>query len=220
MANPAHSDEATALRRRMVETQLKPRDIRDPRVLEAFLKVPRHEFIPEAGLRESYADYPLPISEGQTISQPYMVALMTQCLGLTGGEIVLEIGAGSGYQAAIISLLAKEVYTIERVPALAERARRTLERLGYGNVRVMLGDGTRGWEEAAPYDAIIVTAGAPDVPPPLIEELAEGGKLVIPVGGGYSQELTVLRKKDGRVYAEQVCGCVFVPLIGEHGWDK
>jgi protein-L-isoaspartate(D-aspartate) O-methyltransferase len=218
MDNVSRPNEASVLRRLMVENQLSPRGIRDPKVLAAFLEVPRHEFIPEAGLRAAYADYPLPLIEGQTISQPYIVALMTESLDLSAGDKVLEIGAGSGYQAAILSRLAKEVYTIERVPALAERAERTLRRLGYGNVRVILSDGTRGWEESAPYDAIIVTAAAPHVPAPLLDQLAEGGRLVIPVGGEYSQDLIVLRKKRGEIEEEKVCGCVFVPLIGEHGW--
>ena len=202
----------------MVEEQLIPRGIRDPKILRAFLDVPRHEFIPEAGREEAYADYPLPLAEGQTISQPYIVALMTAALRLGGGERVLEIGAGSGYQAAILSRLAREVYSIERVGALAERARRALERLGYRNVRVILGDGTLGWAEAAPYEAIIVTAGAPHVPAPLVDQLAEGGRLVIPVGGGYSQELLALTKENGEIVEERMGGCVFVPLVGEQGW--
>ncbi len=202
----------------MVEEQLIPRGIRDPKILRAFLDVPRHEFIPEAGREEAYADYPLPLAEGQTISQPYIVALMTAALRLGGGERVLEIGAGSGYQAAILSRLAREVYSIERVGALAERARRALERLGYRNVRVILGDGTLGWAEAAPYEAIIVTAGAPHVPAPLVDQLAEGGRLVIPVGGGYSQELLALTKEKGEIVEERMGGCVFVPLVGEQGW--
>lgn len=220
MDNVPRPGEAAILRRRMVEEQLVPRGIRDPKVLRAFLDVPRHEFVPEAGWREAYADHPLPLAEGQTISQPYIVALMTESLDLSGDDKVLEIGAGSGYQAAILSRLAREVYTIERVPALAERAERTLRRLGYGNVRVILSDGTRGWEEAAPYDAIIVTAGAPRAPAPLVDQLAEGGRLVIPVGGEYRQELLRLRKKRGEIEEERMGGCVFVPLIGEHGWEK
>ena len=208
------------LRKEMVARQLEPRGIRDERVLAAFREVPRHRFAPGAGLREAYADHPLPIGEGQTISQPYMVALMTQCLGLRGGEKVLEIGTGSGYQAAILSRLAAEIYTVERVASLAERTGELFRRLDYKNISVRVGDGTLGWPEFAPYDAIIVTAGSPGVPPPLVGQLAEGGKLVIPAGSGYSQRLLVLERRGEKIIQRDEGGCVFVPLIGEHGWKE
>ena len=204
----------------MVERQLVRRGISDPRVLEAFRKVPRHLFVPRGLQSSAYADHPLPVGEGQTISQPYMVALMTECLGLGEGERVLEIGTGSGYQAAILAELAAEVYTVERIAALSERAREILEKLGYTNIRFLVGDGTKGWPEHAPYDGIIVTAGAPRVPDPLVEQLAEGGRLVIPVGGSWAQELAVLRRTKRGVTRRNVCGCVFVPLVGEFGWRK
>lgn len=208
------------LRKEMVEGQLIPRGISDKRVLEAFLRVERHEFVP-ADLREdAYRDHPLPIGEGQTISQPYMVALMTQCLGLTGKEKVLEIGAGSGYQAAILANLAKEVYSVERIGSLAKRAGETLKRLGYNNVKVEISDGTLGWEEYAPYDGIVVTAAAPDIPPPYIEQLKEGGRLIIPAGSMFTQVLTVIEKKKDALRTSEVCGCVFVPLVGKYGWKK
>lgn len=204
----------------MVEEQLMPRGISDKRVLEVFRKVPRHEFVPCEFTRNAYEDRPLPIGEGQTISQPYMAALMTECLELKGAEKVLEIGAGSGYQAAILAELAKEVFSVERIESLAETAGNTLRKLGYNNVEIKVGDGTLGWREHAPYDGIMVTAGAPEVPRYLVDQLAEGGRLVIPVGSSFSQVLTVVRKKSGKAEAREVCGCVFVPLIGEAGWKK
>lgn len=202
----------------MVSQQLISRGISNERVLEAFRKVPRHEFISKNLLGEAYADYPLPVGEGQTISQPYMVALMTECLNLKGNEKVLEIGTGSGYQAAILAELAKEVYSIERFQSLAERAEQILDKLGYKNIKVNVGDGTLGWEEYAPYDGILVTAGAPKAPNSLIKQLKENGKLVIPIGGGFSQVLTVIEKKGNKAFSSEICGCVFVPLIGEEGW--
>ncbi len=211
---------AIRLREEMVSRQLEPRRIRDERVLAAFREVPRHLFAAGAGLREAYADHPLPIGEGQTISQPFMVALMTQCLRLSGGEKVLEIGTGSGYQAAILSRLAGKVYSVERVAALADRAGEIFRSLGYENISVRVGDGTRGWPEFAPYDAIIVTAGAPGVPPPLVEQLADGGRLAIPAGGGYSQRLLVLERRGEQIIERDEGGCVFVPLIGEYGWRE
>jgi len=211
---------ARRLREEMVARQLAPRRIRDERVLAAFREVPRHLFAAGAGLREAYADHPLPIGEGQTISQPYMVALMTQCLELTGEEKVLEIGTGSGYQAAILARLAAEVYTVERVPALAERTGELFRGLGYDNISIRVGDGTLGWPEFAPYDAIIVTAGSPGVPPPLVKQLEEGGKLVIPAGSGYSQRLLVLERRGEKIIERDEGGCVFVPLIGEYGWKE
>ena len=205
-------------RKRMVDEQLVPRGISDPRVLEAFGSVPRHVFVPGPFDVSSYADRPLPIGEGQTISQPYMVALMTECLRLKGGEKVLEVGTGSGYQAAILAELCGRVYTIEREKRLLERARTILRQEGYDNIEFKCGDGTVGWKEAAPYDGIIVTAGAPYVPEALKDQLAEGGRLVIPVGGQYGQMLVVLTRRGRDFTQDSVCGCIFVPLIGEDGW--
>ncbi len=206
------------LRKRMVEEQLMPRGIFDEKVLNVFRTVSRHDFIPEMSLENAYADYPLPVGEGQTISQPYMVALMTQSLQLKGPERILEIGTGSGYQTAILAKLARQVYTIERFDTLANRAKLVLDDLGFTNIKIKLGDGTEGWEEFAPYEGIVITAGAPSIPPPLIEQLAEGGRMVIPVGGAFGQILTLVRKKDGNLTQEEICGCVFVPLVGRYGW--
>ncbi len=207
------------LRRWMVEVQLRSRGIRDRRVLDAFLRVPRHEFVWPVDAPSAYGDHPMPIGHGQTISQPYMVALMTEKLNLRGDEKVLEIGTGSGYQAAILSLLAREVWTVERIPELHERAKKTLERLGFDNVRAVLGDGTLGLPSEAPFDGIIVTAAAPAVPDELVEQLAPGGVAVVPVGDRMLQRLTILRKsEDGHVEREEDVPCVFVPLIGRKGW--
>ncbi len=214
------TEDPDRLRELMVSRQLEPRSIRDPEVLRAFREVPRHLFIPDVGLREAYGDHPVPIGKGQTISQPYIVALMTQALRLTGKEKVLEVGTGSGYQAAILALLAGTVYSLERIPQLAVQAGKVLEELGYANVIIEMGDGTLGRPENAPYDGIVVTAASPDVPPPLLEQLAEGGRLVIPVGSRFSQNLAVLEKKGGEIVRRDVCGCVFVPLIGDHGWKR
>ncbi|MFH0962384.1 MAG: protein-L-isoaspartate(D-aspartate) O-methyltransferase [Planctomycetota bacterium] len=202
----------------MVEGQIARRGIRDERVLEAFRRVPREEFVPEGYRRSAYEDHPLDIGSGQTISQPYMVALMTEALALTGKEGVLEIGTGSGYQTAILAVLAKRVYTIERIATLSERARETLERLGYANVEYHVGDGTLGWPERRTFERIMVTAAAPSVPEPLGTQLGEGGLLVIPVGGPWEQSLCVVEKRGGGLTQRSVCGCVFVKLIGEHGW--
>lgn len=204
----------------MVETQLTPRGIADPRVLDAFMSVERVKFIPEALAEVAYADHPLPIGDGQTISQPYIVALMTEKMGLKGDEKILEIGTGSGYQAAILSTLCREVYTVERDQRLYDRARKVLGEQGYTNIRYRLGDGTKGWEDEAPFDGIIVTAAAPFVPEPLREQLAEGGHMVIPVGDLFSQMLMLLERKNGKFEQSQICSCVFVPLIGEHGWRR
>lgn len=213
-------DESVFLRAReaMVEEQLLRRGILDVAVIEAFRAVPRHRFVGEEERVEAYGDHPLPIGEGQTISQPYMVALMTQCLGLERDARVLEVGTGCGYQAAILARIAREVCTVERIGALSKKAEALLGELGYTNVRFFVGDGTQGLPEIAPYDGIVVTAGSPRVPQPLIDQLAEGGRLVIPVGGRWSQELLVVRKERGGVVQRGVCGCVFVPLVGEHGW--
>lgn len=203
----------------MVEQQLRRRGISDPRVLAAMEKVPRHRFVPEPERAAAYDDQPLPIGEGQTISQPYMVALMTESLHLTGTERVLEIGTGSGYQAAVLAELCRFVYTMERFADLAARARQALADAGYVNVEVIVGDGTLGYPEAAPYEGIIVTAAAPRTAEPWLEQLADGGRLVLPLGDRWGQMLTVVTKRDGKVTQETVCGCVFVPLVGEHGWD-
>ena len=206
------------MRRAMVEEQLVGRGISDERVLKAFRKVPRHKFVPGEYIEGSYDDNPLSIGSGQTISQPYMVALMTQCLGLMGGERVLEIGTGSGYQTAILAELACEVYSVERIADLSLGADKSMKELGYTNFNIKIGDGTLGWEEFAPYDGIIVTAGAPSMPGRLILQLKEGGRLVIPVGGSFSQVLTIAEKTVAGIKITPVCGCMFVPLIGKDGW--
>jgi len=207
-----------SLQEEMVTEQIMRRGVVTPRVIEAFRKVPRHLFVPEQFWSQSYNDHPLPIGEGQTISQPYIVALMTDFLSLSGEEKVLEIGTGSGYQAAILAELGKEVYTVERHRLLAERAERLLKELNYQNVKVLVGDGTKGWEEFSPYQRIMVTASAPDVPQPLFNQLDEMGKLVIPIGGRWSQDLTLIEKRKGKMIRKSICGCVFVPLIGEYGY--
>jgi len=214
------NNEALLLRQMMVARQLEPRGITNRRVLEAFLDVPRDEFVPGVDLTESYGDHPIPIGEGQTISQPYMVAVMTQCLELTGEEKVLEIGTGSGYQAAILSRLAGTVYSVERIESIARRTDELLRRKNYDNINIKVGDGTLGWPEYGPYDGIIVTAGSPGIPSPLVEQLAEGGRLVIPAGSGYSQRLLVLTRRGDEIIQRDEGGCVFVPLIGEYGWDR
>ena len=205
-------------RERMVETQIAARGIRDPRVLEAMRKVPRHLFVDEALKDQAYGDYPLPIGEGQTISQPYIVALMTEALELKGPEKVLEVGTGSGYQAAILAELARWVYSIERHPSLAYRAKRILEKLGYHNVIIKVGDGTKGWPEAAPFDAIIVTAAGPKIPEPLLEQLKDGGRLVMPVGDEWSQYLIKVTKKGDKLIKENLGAVRFVKLVGEYGF--
>lgn len=207
------------MRKAMVDEQLVVRDITDRNVLDAFLKVPRHRFVADEYLESSYVDHPLPTGSGQTISQPYMAALMTQCLGIKGGGRVLEIGTGSGYQAAILAEIAAEVYSVERLAGLAEKAGKVLDELGYHNIRIKVADGTLGWKEHAPYDGIIVTAGAPGIPESLIGQLKDGARLVIPVGGSYSQVLTIAEKIGASVKTTPVCGCVFVPLMGLEGWQ-
>jgi len=202
-----------ALRKKMVETQIKARGIRDIRVLKAMEKVERHLFVPE-GLRHlAYEDYPLPIGEGQTISQPYIVALMTELLSLKPSERVLEIGTGSGYQAAILAEICRQVYTIEIIPALAERAEKILAELQYKNVKVKCGDGFAGWKEFAPFDGIIVTCAPPSVPGPLLEQLAEGGRLVIPVGEQL-QDLKLIQKIKGKCLEKNIIPVRFVPMTG------
>ena len=204
-------------RLQMVKTQLAYRGIKDVRVLEVMKKVPRHFFVPEKFRKNAYHDGPLPVGEGQTISQPYMVALMTECLGLKGGERVLEIGTGSGYQTALLAELAELVYTIERVSLLAAQAQQALHELGYRNIRFKTGDGTCGWPEESPFDGIIVTAAAPDVLRVLLDQLVDDGAMVIPVGSRYSQTLYRITKRQGIIKKEEFTLCTFVPLIGDHG---
>jgi len=213
-------DPYLALRQRMVDEQIRRRQVSEPAVLAAMERVPRHLFVPAAERGEAYRDTALPIGEGQTISQPYIVALMTSLLDAGRGDRVLEIGTGSGYHAAVLAHVAGEVYTIEIVPELADRARRTLGGLGYGNVHVRTGDGYRGWAEEAPFDAILLTAAPREVPPPLLAQLKPGGRLVVPLGasgeGVGPQELEVLTKRaDGGVDRRRVLPCRFVPMTGE-----
>lgn len=204
-------------RRLMVVEQLQARGISESRVLAAFLKVPRQLFVPEAFQHEAYADHPIPIGAGQTISQPYMVALMTQLLRLQGHERVLDIGTGSGYQVAILAELALEVYSVEWLPELAQEAKAHLGALGYGNVQLTVGNGSPGWPEHAPYDGILVAAAAPRVPPPLLDQLADQGRLVIPLGGRDAQTLTLIEKHGATVQHTPIITCVFVPLHGQYG---
>ena len=208
-----------AMRSRMVEDQLIPRGISDKKVLDAFRRVARHEFIPEEYWENAYADYPIPIGDGQTISQPYMVALMTECLALKNDDKILEVGTGSGYQTAILAEIVKKVYSVERFTSLAESSQKVLDRLGYKNCKIKVGDGTLGWEGFAPYDGIIVTAGAPGIPESLVKQLNDKGRLVIPIGRG-TQVLTIAEKNGESLKMTEVCACVFVPLIGKEGWSS
>jgi protein-L-isoaspartate(D-aspartate) O-methyltransferase len=199
----------------MVEKDLRRRGIKDPRVLEAMALVPRHLFVAERHRTSAYQDRPLPIGDDQTISQPYVVALMTELLELKGGERVLEVGTGSGYQAAVLGHLAREVYTIEIIASLADRAKQTLARLGYSNIWVKSGDGFFGWEEKGPFDAILVTASAKEIPEPLWHQLGEEGRMVMPLGGERrSQRLVRIRKIAGRQHVEDITGVIFVPMTG------
>ena len=207
-------------REAMVEDQIIARGITDTRVLTAMRTVPRHAFVPNNFLEEAYEDHPLPVGEGQTISQPYIVALMTSHLELTGKEKVLEVGTGSGYQAAILAKLAKEVHTVERIPELAAKANETLKRLEIKNVIVHTGDGSLGWPEAAPYDCIIVTAAAPAVPEELTSQLKQGGRLIIPVGERWSQMLEEWVRTETSLEKRDVLPVVFVPLLGKKGWQE
>ena len=202
----------------MVEDQLRRRGIHDQRVLRVMEEVPRHEFIPELDRRWAYRDQPVPIGEDQTISQPYIVAVMTQFLSVEPENRALEVGTGTGYQAAVLSRLAAQVYTIERHATLAERAEETFRRIGYQNIHVVVGDGTRGLPDHAPYDRILVAAAAPGVPPPLLEQLSERGRMIIPVVSSDTQVLQLLRKSQGEVFTSNLEGCRFVPLIGEGGF--
>lgn len=204
----------------MVEEQLISRGIKDKRVLDAMGKVPRQIFIEEALRSRAYGDYPLPIGEKQTISQPYMVALMTEALELRGNEKVLEIGTGSGYQSAVLAELCDKVYSVERIKSLAIKAREHLDSLKYMNVAIKIFDGTYGWIEHAPYDAIIVTAGAPEIPQSLIDQLVINGRMVIPVGDEFSQVLIKVEKNKDGIRTTNICGCVFVKLVGNYGWKE
>jgi protein-L-isoaspartate(D-aspartate) O-methyltransferase len=206
-------------RERMVEEQLVARGVADARVLAAMRRIPRHLFVEEALQDRAYGDHPLPIGDGQTISQPFIVGRMTELLALEGREKLLEIGTGSGYQAAVLAELAGRVCTIERIPKLAARARRVLEALGYRNVWVRVANGTLGWPDEAPFDRILVTAGGPNVPPPLFEQLAEGGRMVMPVGGVTGQVLKVIEKRQGEMRTSEHAACVFVKLVGKYAWE-
>jgi protein-L-isoaspartate(D-aspartate) O-methyltransferase len=206
------------LREKMVSTQIRARGIRDPRVLEAMTNVPRHLFVGEALQDQAYGDFPLPIGEGQTISQPYIVAEMTQALELTKDDRVLEIGTGSGYQTAILAELAYRVYTIERIRTLFINVRKRLDELKYHNVVAKCFDGTLGWPEESPFEAIIVTAGAPKVPDAFVEQLSMGGRLIIPVGDRFSQKLLKIVKHEDGIRQVDLGGCRFVKLVGNHGW--
>jgi len=205
-------------RERMVADQLVRRGIRDPRVLAAIGKVPRHRFVDEALSSRAYGDYPLPIGERQTISQPYMVALMTEALELSGHERVLEVGTGSGYQSSILAELCSKVYSVERIKSLADRAIRRLDELGYYNILVRVGDGSLGWSEEAPFDAVLVAAAAPTVPETLLTQLGVGGRLVMPVGDAYSQVLRKAVRREEGIRWTDLGGCVFVKLIGDQAW--
>lgn len=218
MAIDRGSDPLVEQRQKMVAVQLRRRGVRDERVLAAMERVPRHEFISPQLLHRAYDDEPVPIGEGQTVSQPYIVGYMLEALEIQPENRVLEIGTGTGYQAALVAELAREVVTIERHAVLAEVARRNLERLGYRNVAVINADGTQGWAAGAPYDRIIVAAASPQVPPPLFEQLVEGGKMIVPVGSTEVQELLLVRKESGQPMATRLEGCRFVPLIGAEGF--
>ncbi|MCE5194015.1 MAG: protein-L-isoaspartate(D-aspartate) O-methyltransferase [Nitrospiraceae bacterium] len=208
------------MRKEMVDLQLILRGIKDIRVINAMRKVPRHLFVSEAIQYKAYDDIALPIGEGQTISQPYMVAAMTELLELKGDEKILEIGTGSGYQAAVLAELAKEVYTIERIPALGQKAEETFKKLKYKNIRIKIDDGTIGWKDASPFDRIIITAAAPSVPQPIVDQLSNNGIIVAPVGERFSQQLIVIKKSGSTLAEEFHTPCVFVPLIGKYGWGK
>lgn len=205
-------------RERMVKNQLIPRGINDENVLGAMRRVPRHLFVEEALADEAYNDHPLPIGYKQTISQPYIVALMTEALELSGKEKVLEIGTGSGYQTAILAEISAKVYTVERIEPLLERSKSLLQSLGYTNVYFKAYDGTLGWEDFSPFDAIMVTAGAPKIPDPLLKQLADEGRMIIPIGDKYGQDLVRVTRVEDRFVEKSFGGCRFVDLIGEHGW--
>jgi protein-L-isoaspartate(D-aspartate) O-methyltransferase len=213
---PGDGEQAALVRARedMVATQIAARGVRDPKTLAAMRKVPRHLFVPSAAVSQAYEDYPLPIGHGQTISQPYIVGFMTEALGLKGGETVLEVGTGSGYQAAVLAEIAARVHTIEIVAPLAEEAGARLQRLGYANVEVRAGDGYQGWPEAAPFDAIMLTAAAPRIPEPLKQQLKDGGRLILPVGDDW-QELVLVTRRGDRFEEKRVLPVRFVPMTGK-----
>jgi protein-L-isoaspartate(D-aspartate) O-methyltransferase len=210
--------ELTQQRAEMVDAQLRRRGIRDERVLRAMEIVPRHEFVPWQLQREAYHDSPIPIGEGQTVSQPYIVAHMLEALRLSPEDRVLEVGTGTGYEAAVMSRIVREVYTIERFASLAEAAKNTFDRLRYTNIHVLIGDGSRGYADGAPYDAIIVAAAAPRVPDALVEQLKDGGRAIVPVGEADLQQLRLVSKNDGGVQRQTLDACRFVPLVGEEGY--
>lgn len=218
MAPETQIDSYVTQRSNMVESQLRARGIRDERVLAAMSRAPRHEFVSEDFRDQVYEDHPIPIGEGQTVSQPYIVAIMLEALALDPADVVLEIGTGSGYQTALLSELTRQVYSVERHASLARAAQATLARLGHANVEVLLGDGSHGLPERAPFDAIVVSAAAPQVPPPLLEQLREGGRMVIPVGPPHAQDLQLVRKQKGQPVVTDLEGCRFVPLIGGEGY--
>ncbi len=202
----------------MVQSQLIPRGIKDPLVLKAFNKVPREKFIPEHLQLSAYEDCALPIGQGQTISQPYMVAVMTQELGLKGEETIFEVGTGSGYQAAILAEIGKKVITTERIESLSKNAEEIISKIGYKNIEFIITDGTEGYKESSPYDRIIVTAACPAIPPPLLDQLKDNGKIVLPLGGQYRQILTTITKKEDKLISRETVPCVFVPLVGKFGF--
>jgi protein-L-isoaspartate(D-aspartate) O-methyltransferase len=212
------TDPFAATRERMVASQLRARGIRDPRVLAAMSRVPRHAFVSDDYREQAYEDYPVPIGEGQTLSQPYIVAIMLDALALTPADTVLEIGTGSGYQTALLSDLTQQVYSVERHAPLARAAESALARLGCINVKVLVGDGSRGLAEHAPFDAIVVSAAAPKIPQPLFEQLREGGRMIIPVGPPAAQHLQLVRKQEGKPVITTLEGCRFVPLVGDQGY--
>lgn len=220
MPTEVHADRFAALRRKMVSQQLRARGVGDARVLATMDKVPRHLFVDRDCQEQAYEDHPVPIGEGQTISQPLIVAVMLEALSLDGPETVLEIGTGSGYQTALLAELAKQVYSIERLPELAHSATARLKDLGCQNASVSVGDGSLGLPDKAPFDAIVVSAAAPLVPPALLEQLREGGRLVIPVGPAHAQELQLVRKQHGQIVIVNLEGCRFVPLIGQQGYEE
>jgi protein-L-isoaspartate(D-aspartate) O-methyltransferase len=211
-------DSYAAERLSMVETQLRRRGIHDERVLDAMLRVARHAFVPEAYRAQTYEDHPIPIGEEQTISQPFIVAASLQALGLNGSESVLEVGTGSGYQTALLALLARSVYSIERHAILARDAETALARVGFNNIKIVVGDGSQGWREYAPYDAMLVSAAAPSVPQSLLAQLSDSGRMVIPVGPSHKQELQLVRKRGEQYAVETIEGCRFVPLVGAEGY--
>jgi protein-L-isoaspartate(D-aspartate) O-methyltransferase len=218
MAADAQVDGFAAQRRNMVESQLRARGIRDERVLAAMSHVPRHEFVALDYRDQVYEDHPIPIGEGQTISQPYIVAIMLQALALNASDVVLEVGTGSGYLTALLAELARQVYSVERHASLARTAQATLARLGYTNVEILVGDGGNGFPDRAPFDVIVVSAAAPQIPPPLFEQLREGGRMIVPVGPPQAQELQLVRKHGGQPVVSSMEGCRFVPLIGSEGY--